>query len=56
MHLPIDNNDLICTNDENQNDNDDVIELEYSERKTKIRIFIIYLFINNILNVYIIYL
>ena len=36
LHLPIDHNDLNCFNDDNQNDKDDIIELEYSERKAKL--------------------
>lgn len=38
LHLPIDNNDLKCSNDNNQNDNDDIINLEYSEKKVKLDI------------------
>ena len=36
LHSPIDNNDVNCSNDVNQNDNDEIIELEYSERKAKL--------------------
>ena len=36
LHLSIDNNDLNCSTDYNQNDNDEIIELEYSERKAKL--------------------
>ena len=39
LHLPIDNNDLNYSNDNNQNDNDDIIELEYSERKAKLEYY-----------------
>ena len=39
MHLPIDNNDLNYSNDDNQNDNDDIIDLEYSERKAKLEYY-----------------
>ena len=41
LNLPIDNNDLNCSNDYNQNDNDNdnIIELEYSERKAKLEYY-----------------
>lgn len=39
MHLPIGNNDLNCSNDNNENDNDDIIELEYSERTAKLEYY-----------------
>jgi hypothetical protein len=39
LHLPIDNNDLNCSNDDNQNDNDDIIDLEYSERKAELEYY-----------------
>ena len=39
LHLPIDYNDLNCSNDDNQNDNDDIIQLEYSERKSKLEYY-----------------
>ena len=37
LHLPIDNNDLNCSNDDNQND--DIIDLEYSEREAKLKYY-----------------
>ena len=39
LHLSIDNNDLNCSTDDNQNDNDNIIELEYSERKAKLEYY-----------------
>ena len=39
MYSPIDNNDVNCSNDDNQNDNDEIIELEYSERKAKLEYY-----------------
>ena len=39
LYLPIDNNDLNCPNDDNLNDNDDIIDLEYSERKARLEYY-----------------
>ena len=39
LHLPIDNNDLNCSNDDNQDDTNDIIDLEYSERKAKLEYY-----------------